>query len=84
MWAWLGGKRRLEVFDLERLIPAEQVKGLALAIGEPGEGLDGWRLTHQQAQAARLVALHRPRLLTRYAEDMLLSAALRDEMLANR
>ncbi len=81
-WAWLGGKRRLEVFDLERLIPAEHGQGVSLAIGEPGRGLDGWRLTHQQAQAARLVALHKPRLRTRYAEDMLLSAALRDEMLS--
>jgi PucR C-terminal helix-turn-helix domain/GGDEF-like domain len=81
-WAWLGGKRRLEVFDLERLIPAEHGQGVCLAIGEPGGGLEGWRLSHQQAQAARLVALHKPRPCTRYAEDMLLAATLRDETLS--
>jgi len=81
--AWLGGKRRIEVGDLGVVVPAEQGADLALAIGEPGRGLQGWRLTHRQAQAARLVALHRPRRLTRYAEEMLLAAALRDETLAN-
>ena len=82
VWAWLGGKRRLEVSDLEHLPPAEDGPGVSVAIGEPGRGVSGWRLTHQQAQAARLVALHRPSRLTRYAEDMLLAAALRDETLA--
>jgi PucR C-terminal helix-turn-helix domain/GGDEF-like domain len=82
VWAWLGGKDRLEVFELERLVPDKNGPGVSLAIGEPGKGIDGWRLTHQQAQAALRVALHRPRALTRYAEDMLLAAALRDETLA--
>lgn len=85
VWAWLGGKRRLEIFDLESLVPAENGPGVSLAIGEPGSGADGWRLTHRQAQAARLVALHRGGregvTRTRYAEDMLLAAALRDETL---
>jgi hypothetical protein len=86
VWAWFGGARRLEVSELERLVPANASAGVSLAIGEPGSGGDGWRLTHRQAQAARLVALHRGgregMTLTRYAEDMLLAAALRDEMLA--
>jgi hypothetical protein len=82
VWAWFGGKRRLPVSDLEHLLLAEQSACVALAIGEPGRGIDGWRLTHRQAQAALLVALHRPRRLTRYAEEMLLAVALRDETLA--
>jgi hypothetical protein len=91
VWAWFGGKRMLAVSDLECLMPAEQGAGVSLAIGEPARGLDGWRLTHQQAQAARLVALHRNGIpptregvtLTTYAQDMLLAAALRDETLAS-
>ena len=79
-WAWLGGQRRLADADLERVPPAKE--GVSLVIGEPGRGIDGWRLTHRQAQAALLVALNRPRRLTRYAEEMLLAAALRDETLA--
>jgi PucR C-terminal helix-turn-helix domain/GGDEF-like domain len=81
VWAWLGGKRRLTVSEIEGLMPAEPSAGVSLAVGEPGTGIDGWRLTHQQAQAALLVALHRPRRLTRYVDDMLLAAALRDETL---
>jgi DNA-binding PucR family transcriptional regulator len=53
-----------------------------LALGEPGRGLAGWRLTHRQAQAALLVALRRPRRCTRYADVALLASALTDEALA--
>jgi PucR C-terminal helix-turn-helix domain/GGDEF-like domain len=82
MWAWLGGKSRLSVADIERRLSAMVDMGVSLAVGEPSPGIHGWRLTHQQAQAALLVALHRPRGITRYVEDMLLAAALQDETLA--
>jgi DNA-binding PucR family transcriptional regulator len=38
-------------------------------------------LTHQQAQAALVVALCRPRRFTRYADVALLASALKDEAL---
>ncbi len=82
VWAWLGGQRRLSLQELEDLLSTSVGTGMALAIGEPGKGLDGWRLTHQQAQAALLVARHRRGRPTRYAEHMLAAAALRDETLA--
>jgi hypothetical protein len=56
--------------------------GISFAVGEPARGIEGWRLTHRQAQAALVVALRRPRPLTRYSEVALLAAALRDETLA--
>ena len=49
--------------------------GVSSAIGEPGKGLDGWRLTHRQAQAAMRIALRRPQRLTRYADVALLAVA---------
>jgi hypothetical protein len=82
VWGWLGGRQRLAVAELERLLGDDAGAEVSLAVGEPGSGLDGWRLTHHQAQAALLVALHRPRKLTRYAENMLLAAALLDHTLA--
>ena len=59
---------------------------MVLAFGEPARGLEGWRVTHRQAQAALLVALRRMirrRVeLTRYGDVALLAAALKDEALA--
>jgi len=82
VWAWLGGRRRLAGSDIERLLPPTWPSEVSLAIGEPGKGVDGWRLTHGQAQAALRVALRRPQVLTRYVDVALVAAALDDEVLA--
>jgi hypothetical protein len=80
-WAWLGGRRRVTSTEIQHAWPPEELARISLAIGEPGHGIDGWRLTHRQAQAAQWVALHRPGKLTRYADELLLVAALKDEVL---
>jgi len=82
VWVWLGSENRLPPSGIEPQLSAMVDIGVRLALGEPSRGVQGWRLTHRQAQAALLVALHRPRGITRYAEDMLLAAALADETLA--
>ena len=82
MWAWLGGGSRLAVTSIGLRLSSMVNMGVSLAIGEPSRGIHGWRLTHHQAQAALLVALRRQQGITRYAEDMLLAAALQDETLA--
>jgi hypothetical protein len=56
--------------------------GVTLTVGEPARGLEGFRLTHRQAQAALTVSLRRPRALMRYSEMALLAAALKDQILA--
>jgi|SRR5580692_11720444 hypothetical protein len=93
VWAWLGGRERLVAGALERAMmgtdamgshpPAPAPAGVVLALGEPARGLEGWRLTHRQAQAALMVALRRPRQLTRYADVALLTAALENQQLAH-
>jgi diguanylate cyclase with GGDEF domain/PucR-like helix-turn-helix protein len=82
VWAWFGDPRRLAIADIGRLLLAKGHSGVSLAIGEPGRGVKGFRLTHRQAQAARSVALRRPQWLTRYGDVALLAFALRDEALA--
>ena len=93
VWAWLGGRERRAFGALERVlagtVSAEGMgvgelvgDGVVFALGEPARGLEGWRLTHRQAQAALMVALRRPRGCTRYADVALLASALKDEMLA--
>ena len=79
VWAWLGGYR-LEMAALKRALSG--FGEVSFAVGEPARGLAGWRLTHRQAQAALVVALRRPRRLTRYADVALLASALKDEALA--
>lgn len=89
VWAWLGGRERFPVGEVERVVASAAVGdravaggGVVLAVGEPGWGLEGWRLTHRQARAALVVALRRPRRWTRYADVALLAMALKDELLA--
>jgi hypothetical protein len=95
VWAWLGGRERFVVADVERLVGmgSHRSASVVLALGEPARGLEGWRLTHRQAQAALVVALRRngiPRngippaqgvMLTRYGDVALLASALKDELL---
>jgi hypothetical protein len=83
MWAWLGGQSKLVISDIDLCsVSALAAGGMLLAIGESGWGIDGWRLSHHQAQAALLVALHTGQKITRYAGAMLLAAALQNETLA--
>jgi hypothetical protein len=124
VWAWLGGRERFAVGEIERAIVgngavgvgvgvgvgrgtgtgtgtgagagANPPGGVVLAIGEQGHGMEGWRLTHQQAQAALAVARRRPPgsgssarsgsgsgggAVTRYVDVALLATALKDEPL---
>lgn len=92
IWAWLGGQHTISMEDLKGFLSQEASRaghacgpageGWLFAVGEPGLGIEGWRLTHQQAQAALLVALRRPERFTRYRNVALLAAALQDETLA--
>jgi hypothetical protein len=82
VWAWLGWQRQPAVADIERVLVSRDLDGVALAVGEPARSIEGWRMTHWQAQRALWVALRRPRLLTRYGDVLLLAPALHDDVLA--
>jgi len=82
VWAWLGTRTGPEAFALGALASAPLPEGTALSLGEPGEGLAGWRLTHRQAVAALPVALRSGEGAVRYRDVALLAAALKDEVLA--
>jgi hypothetical protein len=77
-WAWLGARRKDPLARIELLLAAD---GVSFAIGEPAGGVQGWRLTHEQAQAALLVALRRPTGVTRCADVSLEAALLRHDWL---
>lgn len=80
-WVWFGRQRKPTIADLQRLA-AERPTGLSIAIGEPRKAIEGWRLTHQEAQAALLVALRKPPGVTRCSDVLLEAAVLQREPLA--
>jgi DNA-binding PucR family transcriptional regulator len=80
LWAWLRSQTRHTENDIEHA-SIERAR-LSFGVGEPGLGLDGWRLTHDQAQAALAVALRRAHGVARYGDDRLLAAALENDTLA--
>jgi diguanylate cyclase with GGDEF domain/PucR-like helix-turn-helix protein len=81
LWAWLGARHRLDPGEVESLARREPPDGLTLAIGEAGEGISGWGLTHRQARAALSVALRGGERVVRYSGVALLASALQDELL---
>jgi hypothetical protein len=82
VWAWIGGWDNAKADELGRLLSQDAFVSVPIALGEPSTGVAGFRLTHHQAQAARLVALRRAAPLTRYADVPLEGLALQDEILA--
>src|SRR6202035_237316 len=43
VWGWLGARQKVAVEDAERLLSTSLDFDLLLAMGEPGEGVEGWR-----------------------------------------
>lgn len=81
-WAWLGSPRKFHASDIEKVLVADMPKSISVALGEPRKALDGWRLTHCEAQIALQVSLSRPQTITRCRDVILVSAALQDPSLA--
>ena len=82
VWAWLGGKRALDPEELKCTLSSNSPPDLRLTVGEPAEGLGGWRFSHRQAKAAMPIALRSPGPVVRYADVALLASVLQDELLA--
>lgn len=81
VWAWLGGRAKPDVGDLEQALEKRVPAGSSLCVGEARQGLEGWRLTHFEAQIALQVALYATSTITRFRDVMLLSAITRDPRL---
>jgi len=82
-WAgWLGGSRELTAERALRELADAVPDGVLVTVGEPGEGLAGWRFSHFQAKAALAVAEGRGEPVVRYADVALLAAIARDDLLA--
>jgi hypothetical protein len=82
-WAcWLGGRRPLATGDALEALADAVADGVFVTVGEPNEGLVGWRFSHLQAKAALAVAERQGRSVVRYADVALLASTLRDDLVA--
>lgn len=78
--AWLGGRSPLSA---EKAVAAAKelvTDQVFVTIGEPAEGLVGWRFSHHQAKVALPIALDTGRHVLRYAEIAVLATVARDDL----
>lgn len=79
VWAWLGRKDKLTFAQFKLLLSAKGCSNAPLAIGDPGNGLEGWRQTHREAQVAVLMARHELCGPTRCADILPIAGALQNK-----
>jgi hypothetical protein len=79
-WAWLARREPLDPAEVCPLVRTS-LAGAIVALGEPGEGPSGWRLSHRQARAAFPLARDGPEACIRYADVALLATVVQDDLL---
>lgn len=80
-WIWFGGRREPEMPELLDALSQALSPEAHLALGEPGAGISGWRLSHRQARAVWSAGHRDGRGVTRYSDVALFASMLRDELL---
>ncbi len=81
VWAWwLGGRRPLGVDETLQALSDVLTGPIVVTVGEPGEGLSGWRFSHRQAKAALPIAVRKGQSILRYADVVLLASIVRDDL----
>jgi hypothetical protein len=78
-WGWIELKRQSSAERLGDVLHAEWDRAVCMAIGEPADGLPGWRCTHRQAKEALPVAIRGDASVVRYAEVAHLAATANDD-----
>jgi len=81
VWAWLGGQSALLSRAVIDAADESWPGGHTLVVGEPCEGVEGWRLSHRQAVAALEIAKLEQIERAAYADVALVSGVLHDDVL---
>lgn len=82
LWAWVGSESRSAVTEVSCSLRGPAITGVSVGLGEPSKGMQGWRLTHRQAQAALLIVSRERSDVVQYTDHMLLASVLQDATLA--
>jgi PucR C-terminal helix-turn-helix domain/GGDEF-like domain len=80
-WAWIGARRPLEINRVLEWANRAWPDSIPLGIGEPAEGLSGWRRSHEQARAAAGIVRPGSGGAVRYRDAAMLTAIVRDPLL---
>ncbi|HET8863238.1 MAG TPA: helix-turn-helix domain-containing protein [Solirubrobacterales bacterium] len=80
-WAWFGGRRRIAMAEVARRLSGTPGDAL-IALGEPARGVEGWRLTHEQASAALRITRRGSGGVVLYADVGLMASISQDPLLA--
>lgn len=83
VWAWLGGRSRIEIAETARCLAPTWSDDVLIALGEPARGIEGWRLTHQQASAALRISRRGSEGVVQYADVGLIASIAQDDVLAS-
>lgn len=83
VWAWVVVRPNLSSKDLADSLPTDLPPQACISIGESAKGQAGWRLTHDQAEAASGIASRQRAGVLLYEEVALLVALTRDDLLKN-
>jgi hypothetical protein len=78
-WIWLGNEKREALRSIDPYLDEHLGPDVSAATGEVRCGLDGWRLTHREAQVALQVMLRRPGRLTRAKDVILMAGVMQNE-----
>lgn len=82
VWAWIGSGRKISMERFHSVLEGSPIRKARFAVGEPGEGVEGWRSSHFEAQAADAVAARVPQPVTYFSNVALEAIALRAPDLA--
>lgn len=80
IWAWLGSRRMVAPAEVQRGAQSLLPRPAILALGEAGQGLEGWRRTHRQARVAFPIAKRTPGVPARYRDVSLLASVVKDPL----
>lgn len=83
-WIWLSGPEAPDLHDIEKVLP--EAGTVQAAVGRPGQGLEGFRSSHQEALAAQamIVRLGSQQACTAYADVELIDTLTKDRASAQR
>jgi hypothetical protein len=81
-WAWWGSGRRVPLSRIDPVI-GEIERPVSFAVGDPQDGLEGFRRSHREAQIGSEVMVRSRARLIRGADVALTGLLLRDDELAD-